>query len=67
MIGRFLFLAHQGGWDELLIYGIPVIGVLLFVRWAERRARQRRRVPSSGAEGGPTSMPGRDDVPEGPS
>lgn len=34
-------LAHQGGWDELLFFGVPVVLALLAVRWAERRAKKR--------------------------
>jgi len=34
-----LFLAHQGGWDELMWYSVPVILALTWVRWAERRAK----------------------------
>ena len=37
-----LFLAHQAGWDELLLFLGPVVGMLLWVRWAERRAKHRR-------------------------
>jgi len=35
------FLAHQGGWDEILYLAGPAIAVLLWVRWAERRAKAR--------------------------
>ena len=34
-------LAHQGGWDELLYFGVPAVLAILAVRWAERRARRR--------------------------
>lgn len=34
-------LAHQGGWDEILYLAVPVILVVLWVRWAERRSRRR--------------------------
>ncbi len=35
-----MLLAHQGGWDEILTVGVPVIffGALLFI--ARRRARR---------------------------
>jgi len=36
-----LLLAHQGGWDEILYLVVPALGVILWVRWAERRARAR--------------------------
>ena len=32
-------LAHQGGWDEILLFAVPVVAVLLLLRWAERRSR----------------------------
>jgi hypothetical protein len=35
-------LAHQGGWDEVAYVAIPAVLVLLWVRWAEKRARARR-------------------------
>ena len=35
-------LAHQGGWDELLLFVVPILLVLGWVRWAERRARRRK-------------------------
>lgn len=35
-------LAHQWGWDEILYFAVPVIVVLFWVRWAEKRARSRR-------------------------
>ena len=34
-------LAHQGGWDELLWFAAPILLVMLWVRWAERKARNR--------------------------
>jgi cytochrome c-type biogenesis protein CcmH/NrfF len=37
-----LFLAHQSGWDELLLFLGPVILMLAWLRWAEKRARRRR-------------------------
>ncbi len=47
------FFAHQGGWDELLWFSIPVLLVLTWVRWAERRARTRQ----TAARDVPTNMP----------
>ncbi|MEX1207657.1 MAG: hypothetical protein WEE36_03490 [Acidimicrobiia bacterium] len=35
-------IAHQGGWDEILLLALPAVAVILWVRWAERRARTRR-------------------------
>jgi hypothetical protein len=42
-------LAHQGGWDEIALFAIPVLVALAAVRLVERR---HRRKPSSG-DGGP--------------
>ena len=36
------FLAHQGGWDELLLFLGPVVLMLGWLRWAEQRAKRRR-------------------------
>jgi len=36
-----LLLAHQGGWDDLAYLAVPAVGVLVWVRWAEKRARRR--------------------------
>lgn len=59
-------LAHQGGWDEILLFAAPVVLVVLWIRWAERRARERRRLAEeagAGDDGGEpsTTMPGHDD------
>jgi hypothetical protein len=35
-------LAHQGGWDELLWFSLPVVIVMVWLRWAEKRARDRQ-------------------------
>ncbi len=34
-------LAHQGGWDEIAYLLVPIAVVIIGVRLAERRARQR--------------------------
>lgn len=46
-------LAHQGGWDELLWFSIPIVIVVGWVRWAERRARSH----AADAEAATTNMP----------
>jgi hypothetical protein len=48
-------VAHQGGWDEVLIFGIPVVLAIGAVRWAEKRARARREDerPAPDQEGRP--------------
>ena len=34
-------LAHAGGWDELLFFGVPVVIAIAAVRWAEKRTKRR--------------------------
>lgn len=38
-------LAHQGGWDELLLLGGPALALLWAIGWSERR-RARRKTPT---------------------
>jgi hypothetical protein len=33
-------LAHQGSWDEILLFGVPVVVALAAVRFVERRHRK---------------------------
>jgi len=47
------FVAHQGGWDELAWFTIPVLLMLTWVRWAEKRARIRQ----AAAKEASTNMP----------
>lgn len=35
-------VAHQGGWDEILLFVAPVVLAVIAVRWLERRARRKR-------------------------
>ena len=35
------YFAHQGGWDELLMFAVPALLAIYALRWAERRARRR--------------------------
>lgn len=63
-LGAVRFLAHQGGWDELLWFAAPIAAVMLWVRWAERKARSRPR-PAPSPEGGeapdtPSTLPRHD-------
>ena len=48
-------LAHQGGWDEVLLFAVPAIGAVLLVRWAEKRARRKRE--EDGGEPGVSMAP----------
>ena len=34
-------LAHQGSWDEIALFGIPIVFAVLAVRWADRRSKKR--------------------------
>lgn len=43
-----LVLAHQWGWDELLYFAVPVVAVLYWVRWAEKRAAARKAQERTG-------------------
>lgn len=36
------FIAHQGGWDEILLFLAPIAVAFVAVRALERRARVRR-------------------------
>lgn len=36
------FLAHAGGWDELLMFGIPIVLAIVAVRMVESRAKAKR-------------------------
>lgn len=47
------FFAHQAGWDELLLFVGPIVLMLVWVRWAEKRARRRR----DDGEGASSNMP----------
>ena len=47
-------IAHQGGWDELLLFGIPVLVALGAVRLVERRHRSSKpQTPDEAAGGDP--------------
>lgn len=49
-----MILAHQGSWDEILTFAIPVLAVLFLLRWAERRSRSVdvAEVDADGVSGG---------------
>lgn len=42
MITRSVLLAHQGGWDEVLFFGVPIVIAVGAVWWLERRAKRGR-------------------------
>ena len=35
-------LAHQGGWDEFLMFAVPIVIAIGAVKYAERRATKKR-------------------------
>lgn len=35
-------LAHQYGWDEIVLFAVPVVLALLAVRWAEKRSKRKK-------------------------
>ncbi len=58
-------LAHQGGWDELLMVLVPIAIFALLLVVANRRASQIERQNREG--GGPGAAGGTPGGPEGPS
>ena len=61
-----LVLAHQGGWDELLMVLVPIAIFAFLLVVANRRASHiaREQAEGGGQAGGPGTPPG---GPEGPS
>ncbi len=54
-------LAHYGGIDEIGMFVVPAVAVILILRWAERRARQKmeqEEVEPHGAEAGSDRIKG---------
>ena len=35
-------LAHQGGWDEILMFVAPIAIAVGAVKWADKRGRKKR-------------------------
>lgn len=60
-----LLLAHQGGWDEMLLVAVPIalFGGLLWV--ANRRAEARLREEAEPPRAQHPDEPGAPDVPVG--
>ena len=38
-------LAHQGGWDEFLMFAVPIVLAIVIVRRLERRRPSRKEPP----------------------
>ena len=52
MVGFTGVLAHQGGWDEVLLVAAPIVVFVLLLRLANQRSRHLD--PTLGAEPGAT-------------
>lgn len=50
MMGMVELLAHQGGWDEILLIALPVLLALFGLRWAEKRARSAAEAKRAGQQ-----------------
>ena len=51
-------LAHSWGWDEVLMFAVPLVLAFFGIRWAERRAAQRYAEGGEATEDGePTEVP----------
>lgn len=55
MTGIAPLLAHYGGVDEIGVFLVPAVAVILVLRWAERRARRRAETGSDESEAGDPS------------
>ena len=49
-------LAHYGGIDEIGVFVVPAVAVILFLRWAERRARERSEDLDDGSNDHPAEI-----------
>ncbi len=49
MAGSDMVVAHQGGWDEMLLVAVPVGIIVALLRVANRRADRSGRDQSSSA------------------
>jgi hypothetical protein len=51
LLAAAAILAHQGGWDEMLMVAGPIALFALILRAANKRAEQRARDTIGGPEG----------------
>lgn len=49
MADSFLVLAHQGGWDEVLLVAGPILVFVLLLRTANKRAEEKAHQHESAA------------------
>lgn len=50
-------LAHQGGWDEMLLVAVPILVMVLLLRMANRRASRDGRNEDAGDPSSPDRPP----------
>ena len=58
-------LAHQGGWDELVLFLVLAVLALVTLRWAGRRARQQAGDEDEPAKGSQSQLRGHQNPPPG--
>jgi hypothetical protein len=54
-------LAHQGGWDEILMLVVPAVLVLGAITWTERRRKRRRASEEDGSPAATMTPPDQED------
>ena len=59
MAATLTLLAHQGGWDELLMVAVPVLVFGVLLRSANRRAQRQRDGQDGGTPEAPPESPTR--------
>jgi hypothetical protein len=56
--GTLELVAHQGGWDEILLVTVPIVLIIGLLAIAKRRVDGAVRAEAAGRE--PVETPGRD-------
>jgi hypothetical protein len=51
-----VILAHQGGWDEMLMVAIPILAIAGLLRLAKRRVAARQTLDRSDGQADERSM-----------
>lgn len=49
-------LLHQGGWDEVLYFAVPVVLGFFGLRYAEKQAKAKAAVQDASAEQAPGAV-----------
>jgi hypothetical protein len=55
--GNMAVVAHQGGWDELLLFLLPIAVAVVVIRLAESRNRKRGEDASQDEAGSQNKVP----------